>query len=68
MIRLVAGCIGVLVGVMMTINAALCLLRRVFGFGCPITPDEYASGWGHRSPTHGSLTLAAVAWVLYEMF
>ena len=76
MMRVLAECIALLVGVLMTINGALMLAspRRWFrappwlGYHGSLTEEKYATGWGGvQVRLTGLLTLAAIGWVLYEL-
>ncbi|HWY69216.1 MAG TPA: hypothetical protein VNX88_11140 [Terriglobales bacterium] len=77
MISIVGACIAVIVGVLMTINAAFMLASPRAWFHLPVwlraqgslTEDRYSSGWGAvQIRVTGALILGARAWVLYDMF
>ncbi len=77
MLRIVGLCIAVVVGVVMTINAAFMLASPRSWFRLPgwiraqgpLSEDKYANGWGAvEIRLTGALILAAVVWVLYDMF
>jgi hypothetical protein len=76
MLRIVGLCIAVVVGVVMTINAAFMLVSPRSWFRLPtwlraqgsLIEDKYASGWGAiQVRATGALILGAIAWVLYDM-
>jgi hypothetical protein len=76
MTRMVGWSIAVLVGLLMTINAAFMLASPRTWFHLPnwlraqgsLTEDRYASGWGAiQVRVTGAIILAAIAWVLYDM-
>lgn len=76
MTRIVGLCVAVIVGVVMTINAAFMLASPRSWFRLPawlkaqgsLVEDKYASGWGAvQVRLTGALILAAIAWVLYDM-
>jgi|1185.fasta_scaffold91349_1 hypothetical protein len=77
MIRIVGSCIAVIVGLLMTINAAFMLASPHAWFRLPgwlraqgsLMEEKYSSGWGavHVRLT-GAVILAAIAWVIYDMF
>jgi hypothetical protein len=76
MMRIVGGCIAILVGLVMTINAAVMLASPRAWFRLPpwlmargsLTEDRYGGGWGAvQIRLTGAVILAAVAWVLYDM-
>lgn len=73
--RILAECIALLVGVMVTINGALMLTSPRRWFSAPpwlayhgsLTENKYAAGWGGlQVRLTGLLTLIAIGWVLYE--
>lgn len=77
MLRIVGLCIAILVGVVMTINAAFMLASPRSWFRLPawiraqgsLIEDKYGSGWGAiQIRVTGALILAAITWVLYDMF
>ena len=77
MLRIVGVCIAILVGVIMTLNAAFMLASPRSWFRLPtwlkaqgsLIEGKYASGWGAiQIRLTGALILAAIAWVLYDMF
>jgi hypothetical protein len=77
MLRIVGLCIAVVVGLVMTINAAFMLASPRSWFRLPtslraqgsLIEDKYANGWGAiQIRMTGALILAAIAWVLYDMF
>jgi hypothetical protein len=77
MMRIVGLCIGVIVGLIMMINAGFMLASPRCWFRLPgwlrsqgsLTEDKYGSGWGAiQIRLTGALILAAIAWVLYDMF
>jgi hypothetical protein len=76
MLRIVGLCIAVIVGVVMTINAAFMIVSPRSWFRLPawlrtqgsLIEDKYARGWGAiQVRLTGALILAAIAWVLYDM-
>ncbi len=76
MIRIVGLCIAIVVGLVMTVNAAFMLASPRSWFRLPgwiraqgsLIEDKYASGWGAiQVRVTGALILAAIAWVLYDM-
>jgi len=76
MTRIVGWCIAVLVGLLMTINAAFMLASPRTWFRLPgwlraqgsLTEDKYASGCGAiQVRVTGAIILVAIAWVLYDM-
>jgi hypothetical protein len=75
--RVVGLCIAVIVGLVMAINAAFMVASPRSWFRLPswiraqgsLVEDKYASGWGAvQVRLTGALILAAIAWVLYDMF
>jgi hypothetical protein len=77
MIRIVGACIAAIVGLLMTINAAFMLASPRAWFRLPVwlraqgalTEDRYSSGWGAvQIRLTGAVILAALAWVIYDMF
>ena len=75
-LRIVGLCIAIVVGLIMTINAAFMLVSPRSWFRLPswlraqgsLMEDKYASGWGAvQVRLTGGLILAAIAWVLYDM-
>jgi hypothetical protein len=77
MLRILGLCIAVVVGLVMTINAAVMLASPRSWFRLPawlraqgsLIEDKYASGWGAiQVRLTGALILAAIAWVLCDMF
>jgi hypothetical protein len=77
MMHLVGMCLIVLLGIVMTINGAFMLTSPRAWFGLPrwlglhgsFTKEKYSTGWGAiEVRLTGALTLAAIAWVLYDMF
>lgn len=76
MLRIVGMCIAVIVGLVMTINAAFMVASPRRWFRLPgwiraqgsLVEDKYASGWGAvQVRLTGALILAAIVWVLYDM-
>jgi hypothetical protein len=76
MLRIVGLCIAVIVGLVMTINAAFMFVSPRSWFRLPtwlraqgsMIEDKYASGWGAiQIRLTGAVVLAAIAWVLYDM-
>lgn len=76
MLRIVGLCIAILVGVVMTINAAFMLASPRSWFRLPgwiraqgsLIEDRYATGWGAvQVRLTGAVILAAIAWVVYDM-
>lgn len=74
MLRIVGLCIAILVGLVMTINAAFMLASPRTWYRLPswlraqgsLTEDKYATGWGAiQIRLTGAFVLAAIAWVLY---
>jgi hypothetical protein len=69
--------IAILVGVVMAINAAFMFVSPRAWFRLPawlkaqgsLTEERYATGWGAVNiRLMGAVILAAIAWVLYDMF
>lgn len=76
MTRILAACIAVLVGLVMTINGALMLASPRCWFRMPpwlgyhgsLTEEKYGVGWGGvQVRLTGLLMLVAISWVLYEL-
>ena len=76
MLRIVGLCIAVVVGVVMTINAAVMLVSPRRWFRLPswlraqgsLIEDKYSSRLGAvQIRLTGGLILAAIAWVLFDM-
>ena len=76
MLRIVCLCIGIITGIVVTINAAFMLASPRAWFRLPrwlraqgsLIESEYSAGWGAiQIRLTGALILAAVAWVLYDM-
>lgn len=76
MLRIVALCVAIVVGLVMTINATFMVASPRSWFRLPgwlraqgsLIEDKYASGWGAiQIRITGGLILAAIAWVLYDM-
>jgi uncharacterized membrane protein len=75
--QLVGACIAVIVGVVMTINAAFMLASPRAWFRLPrwlraqgsLTEAKYASGWGAiQVRATGAVILAVIVWLLYDLF
>jgi uncharacterized membrane protein len=76
MLRTVGLCIAIVVGIVMTINAAFMLASPNAWFRLPgwlkaqgsLIENKYVSGWGAiQIRLTGAVVLAAIAWVLYDM-
>ena len=74
---IVAGCIAIIVALLMTINAVFMLASPRAWFHLPgwlraqgsLSADKYSSGWGAvQVRLTGALILATIAWVLNNMF
>jgi hypothetical protein len=74
--QIIGWCCVILVGLILTINAAFMLVSPRAWFRLPdwlraqgtLTEDRYATGWGAiQLRLTGAGMLAAIAWVLYDM-
>ena len=74
--RIVGWCIVLLVGLLITINAAFMLASPRTWFRLPgwlraqgsLAAEKYATGWGAiQVRLTGAVVLGAIAWVLYDM-
>jgi hypothetical protein len=76
MLKWAGVCIAVVVGLIVTINAAVMLASPRSWFRLPgwltaqgsLTENKYSNGWGAvQVRVTGGLALIAIAWVLYDM-
>jgi hypothetical protein len=76
MLKIVGLCIAIVVGLIMTINAAFMLASPRSWFRLPgwlraqgsLIEQKYSTGWGAlQVRLTGGLILIAIAWILYDM-